>query len=153
MQLDEIKKLVSLGKTVHWKDDAHRVVRDKEDKYQVVFLNNGEHVTHADLNYCFNIAGGGKDFSQSFAEKSLYEQMRDAGLIVGNHESDLYVLNRERTHKILEEHPSHKKNASSFISQTGEGHCLDIPFAYDPWWNKAEKTVENWAKTVSKPSL
>lgn len=63
---------------------------------------------------------------------SLHQRMKNAGLVVGHHESDLYVLNTPEAHKILEEYPLAAKIAQGFLSETGEGACLDIPFNYDP---------------------
>lgn len=63
---------------------------------------------------------------------SLHQRMKNAGLVVGHHESDLYVRNTPEARKILEEYPLAQKIAERFISETGEGPCLDIPFNYDP---------------------
>lgn len=61
---------------------------------------------------------------------SLHQEMLDAGLVIGHHESDLYVKDCPEAWAILENHPIHKSNAERFHSQTGEGACLDIPFMY-----------------------
>lgn len=62
---------------------------------------------------------------------SIHQEMLDAGLVVGHHESDLYVLDKLETWKILQNHPTAKANVERFTSQTGEGPCLDIPFMYE----------------------
>ena len=62
---------------------------------------------------------------------SLHQEMRDAGLVVGHHESDLYVKNCQAAWDILARYPIAKANAERFTSETGEGPCLDIPFMYE----------------------
>ncbi len=62
--------------------------------------------------------------------KTLHERMLEAGLVIGHHESDLYVIDNAEAWKILEDFPTSKANAERFVSETGEGRCLDIPFMY-----------------------
>lgn len=62
---------------------------------------------------------------------SLHKEMLEAGLVIGHHESDLYVKNCPEARKILERYPIAKANAEPFVSETGEGPCLDIPFMYE----------------------
>lgn len=62
---------------------------------------------------------------------SLHQEMLDAGLVIGHHESDLYVKACPEAWAILERHPIHKSNAKPFFSETGEGPLLDIPFMYE----------------------
>jgi hypothetical protein len=67
-------------------------------------------------------------------EKSLYEEMLEAGLFVGSHYSDLYVKDTPEAWAILKKHGSCRPDR--FVSNTGEGRCLDIPFGYTPYWDK-----------------
>ena len=61
---------------------------------------------------------------------SLHKEMLEAGLVVGHHESDLYVKCCPEAWEILERYPIAKANAQKFVSELGDGPCLDIPFMY-----------------------
>ena len=62
---------------------------------------------------------------------SLHKEMLEAGLVIGHHESDLYVRNCPEAWEILSRHPIAKANAQRFVSELGDGPCLDIPFMYE----------------------
>jgi hypothetical protein len=77
---------------------------------------------------------------------SIYEDMKEAGVEMDNHYSDLYVEANAKALKILDkpEHEVHKKNARYFESGVvnlgnglqGRKLWIDIPFAFDPWWKE-----------------
>jgi len=134
MTLDEIKRAVDLGKTVHWSNEGYQVVKSKDgERYGVLFLANDHYIS---LEAEGIIQGEEDHFFLSDVDKSLYRRMKDAQLIVGSHESDLYVLDTSDARAIIEDFPDSKKNASGFTSETGEGRCIDLPFTYEPFWDK-----------------
>ena len=69
--------------------------------------------------------------------KSLYAELRAAGVPLGSHESDLYFPDTPETREILARYPLQQSNATGFINQAppnvGE-QWIDVPFAYDPFW-------------------
>ena len=64
--------------------------------------------------------------------KTIYEDMRDAGVPIANHCSDLYVPVTPVTTKIL-----NRRNANRqvFTNQVEGGRWYDIAGAFDPYWN------------------
>ena len=67
---------------------------------------------------------------------SLYTEMLAAGLVVGNHESDLYVKDTPEAWAIFEPYKDTMSRPQRFVSNIeGEGPCLDFAFAYDPFWD------------------
>ena len=73
------------------------------------------------------------------SQPSIYKRLRDAGCALDHHESDLYVRDSETARRIIREVnavPSLGKwRAEPFMGSDGH-RWLDIPFAYDPWWEK-----------------
>ena len=66
---------------------------------------------------------------------SLYTDLRDAGIEVSNHESDLQFPATDEALAILERHSDHRRQATRFFSLTDNGApYIEVPFAYDPWW-------------------
>jgi hypothetical protein len=64
---------------------------------------------------------------------SIYEQLRDAGVPLDSHESDLYALVTPTSQKIVHAY-EHFKNVRVFVSELDGQAWYDIPFAFDPWW-------------------
>lgn len=68
---------------------------------------------------------------------SIYIELKEAGIPIDNHESDLYVLVTPESSKIVERY---RKNrvicVSTFRSNIDGKTWFDIPFCYDPYWNK-----------------
>lgn len=61
---------------------------------------------------------------------TLYQELKEAGAKMDNHESDLYVVWTPVVSHILKKH--NVRTAGSFHS---EGQVwLDIPFMFDPFW-------------------
>lgn len=83
---------------------------------------------------------------------TLYEELKSKGHELDHHESDLYVRDTREARAILANHGKRVDgwNVQRFQSNIDAKMWLDIPFAYDPWWNRAEKQVETWAKGVTK---
>lgn len=67
---------------------------------------------------------------------SLYQRMKAAGVDLSSHESDLYVESTETSRAILADFPLQKSNAMGFRNQIDGKAWIDIPFAYDPFWNR-----------------
>jgi hypothetical protein len=66
-------------------------------------------------------------------EKTIYQQMIDAGVKCEFHASDLYVPVNSVTSGIIHNY-RFKNNVTTFISQIDNKLWYDIPFAYDPHW-------------------
>lgn len=50
-----------------------------------------------------------------------------------NHESDLYLLATDEARQIMK---AHSKNGRPFKDNVNGKIYYDIPFAYQPWWDK-----------------
>jgi len=69
-------------------------------------------------------------------DMSLYQELKAAGVPMANHESDLYVPDTEQVRAILDKYPVSKSNARRFTNQVEGGTWIDIPFAFEPWWER-----------------
>lgn len=67
---------------------------------------------------------------------SLFTDMLAAGVEVDSHESDLYVKASPAASAILRRYPVQQSNALYFWNQVAGGMWIDVPFAYDPWWER-----------------
>ena len=67
------------------------------------------------------------------AMKSIFDQMKAAGVKIASHETDLYVPVNEVTRAIVGTY-EHKSNVTTFTNQVEGGQWYDIPFAYTPAW-------------------
>lgn len=67
---------------------------------------------------------------------TLYTELRDAGCEIDSHESDLYVLATPEARAIIERYG---KPCLSFISQIDGKRWLDVPFMYEPFWDKKRR--------------
>lgn len=70
--------------------------------------------------------------------KSLFDEIVDVGIEYDNHESDLYVKDTPATREILKKY-KYENNVESFVSQIDGSRWFDIPFAYQPFWDKINK--------------
>jgi hypothetical protein len=77
-------------------------------------------------------------------KRSIYRALKKAGVKLDHHESDLYAEKTEISEKIIANY-YYKCNVETFTNTTDGKIWYDIPFAYGPWWKKAEKTVLMWA--------
>ena len=75
-------------------------------------------------------------------KKSLYQTIVDAKIPYCHHESDLYIPANDQTRAILKEFSLDNSNKSRFINQIEGGAWYDIPFAYEPFWQKVQKRVD-----------
>ena len=69
-------------------------------------------------------------------KNTIYSRLVRAGATLGHHESDLYVRVNAATLDLL---ATARREGHAVIyftdTQTGE-RWADIPFAYDPWWER-----------------
>lgn len=65
------------------------------------------------------------------AKMSLYQQVIAKGIKHDNHESDLYIPYTEENMRMVKEADW---SVSMFTNQVEGGTWLDLPFAYDPFW-------------------
>lgn len=67
----------------------------------------------------------------------LYDEAEAAGLVIGNHESDLYLKYTPEARDLCEKH---NQSYTTFRDMRDGGTALDCPFAYAPFWRaKAPK--------------
>jgi hypothetical protein len=64
---------------------------------------------------------------------SLYAECVARGIPVSSHESDLYIPVTMETRGLCEQF-GHKP--STFVNQAVGGLWFDVPFAFEPWWEK-----------------
>lgn len=69
-------------------------------------------------------------------KKTLFQTIQEAGIEFDSHRSDLYLPVNDQVKEILSRFPLQEKNAIRFISNTDQKPMFDIPFAYDPFWEK-----------------
>lgn len=71
---------------------------------------------------------------------TLYEELVKAGCEIGNYQSDLHVRCSEKALVIIVDHvlrpDSLLQMPNKFVSNIDGELWYDIPFAYDPFWNK-----------------
>lgn len=72
---------------------------------------------------------------------SIYEQMRDAGVQMDSHQSDLYVPVNETTTAILHNSDDLFANPRDliFTNQTDGKQWYDLPFQFTPFWDKVNE--------------
>lgn len=66
--------------------------------------------------------------------KTLYQDVLESGIECSNHESDLYVLANSDSLSIIKKH--NVAYYSSFKSNIDGKLWYDIPFMFDPFWQK-----------------
>lgn len=54
---------------------------------------------------------------------------------ISNHESDLYLKVTQVSEKLIAEY-EFKKSVRMFFNQVDKCYWFDIPFAFEPFWNK-----------------
>ena len=66
---------------------------------------------------------------------TIYKELKEAGVELSNHESDLYAQVTPESVEIVNKY-EHKGNVTRFTSNIDKEQWFDIPFAFDPWWEK-----------------
>lgn len=69
--------------------------------------------------------------------KDLYTALQDAGIPTDHHESDLYFPATEEALTILNHYPIQKNNATFFRDNVTGDRWVDVPFSYEPFWQRA----------------
>lgn len=68
---------------------------------------------------------------------SLYTQLVDAGVPVDNHRSDLYAKVTPESRALIAAY-EHRRNVTMFVHQVTGESWYDIPFAFDPFWERKQ---------------
>jgi len=71
----------------------------------------------------------------------LFEELRDLGVPLGNHESDLHVQDTPAVRAVLARHGKRVDghNVTTFRNQEDGKAWLDIPFGYAPFWEQKQR--------------
>lgn len=69
---------------------------------------------------------------------SIYQRLKSAGVPLDNHESDLYAKVTSASRPIVEERmrSGDHSRVTVFVSQIDGALWYDIPFAFDPFWER-----------------
>ena len=67
--------------------------------------------------------------------KTIYEQLKEAGIPLDHHESDLYALLTPESTAIISKW-SFLSSVTTFKSQVDGKTWYDLPFAFQPFWDK-----------------
>lgn len=70
---------------------------------------------------------------------SLYTELVEAGLEISHWQSDLYVEVNATSKEILSRHALELSNAKIFRSEVDGKMLYDVPFAYEPYWERLPK--------------
>lgn len=86
--------------------------------------------------------------------KSLYERFKESGIAMDSWQSDLYVKVTEETTKIIREFKEEGGivSESKFRSPNGTP-CYDLPFQFDPYWDKKARHESNMEQEPIEDSL
>lgn len=68
---------------------------------------------------------------------SLYTDLLAAGVPLENHRSDLYAKVIPASRALIQAY-EHRQNVRMFTSQIDGEPWYDIPFAFDPFWERKE---------------
>lgn len=72
------------------------------------------------------------------SDKSLYQQVVEAGIEHGSYETDLHVKVTGESRKLIDNY-EFKGNVQIFRSNIDGLLWFDVPFAYDPSWASKAK--------------
>lgn len=65
---------------------------------------------------------------------TLFDAIKSEGIPHDSHESDLYLPDTPQVRSILDKFPLQKSNATRFRNEVQGGTWIDVPFAYQPFW-------------------
>jgi len=65
-----------------------------------------------------------------------------AGIEIHNHYSDLYVPVTPEITAICAEYGKTRNNMTIFQDQVTGKQCYDIPFAFEPYWEAKQKSIQ-----------
>lgn len=69
-------------------------------------------------------------------KQTIYKQLIQAKLKTSHHESDLYTPVVPESTKIINNYDKDRLSVETFISEIDNQEWYNIPFAYDPFWEK-----------------
>ena len=69
---------------------------------------------------------------------SIYTELKEAGVLLDYHESDLYAKKCPESIAIIEKY-EFKNNVRLFWDSINKEPWYDIPFAFDPFWERRIK--------------
>ena len=69
---------------------------------------------------------------------TIYQDMKNAKIKTRGHESDLYAMKTPRSTEIVGAY-FFKQNVRTFINQIDGLTWYNIPFAFDPFWDRKKK--------------
>ena len=70
---------------------------------------------------------------------NIYEELEAAGVPLDHHESDLYAKVTPESSAIVERWRAAGHSATRFMSSDNTGLWFDIPFQYQPFWEKVQR--------------
>jgi hypothetical protein len=71
-------------------------------------------------------------------QMNIYQEIKDLGVKIDHHESDLYVPVTTETTKLINKY-EFKNNVKSFVCNIDKKTWYDIPFAYSPFWDNKQQ--------------
>jgi len=71
--------------------------------------------------------------------RTIYEACKAEGIETDNHESDLYIPATYRTRELLKKYG---KRGEAFTSQIDGTRWYDVPFSFDPFWDRVARRAE-----------
>lgn len=71
---------------------------------------------------------------------TIHQKLKAAGCEISNHESDLYVKATKESREILKDY-EHRGTVTNFTNQIDKQQWFEVPFAFDPFWEKAERSL------------
>lgn len=70
---------------------------------------------------------------------SFYTEAKELGVPMDSHESDLYLKLTQEVVDLLVRYKEEKAKSMLFVSEIDKEMWIEIPFAYDPWWENRAK--------------
>jgi len=70
----------------------------------------------------------------------LYEAAKAKGVEIDHHKSDLYIPVNDTTRALVKEYDC-TGNVTTFVSNVDGKFWYNIPFAYQPFWDKVARRV------------
>jgi len=76
---------------------------------------------------------------------NIYEEVIKRGIEHDNHASDLYIPVNDETKELVNSYRN-EHHVTTFKNNKDGKPWFDIPFAFEPFWDKAEKHIDTWVK-------
>ena len=69
--------------------------------------------------------------------KNLYQRLKEAGCELDSWQSDLHVKSTPEAREVIAQFEAEGgiTNKEGFTSQIDGARWIDLPFAYQPWWD------------------